>query len=142
MIAQNEPDCVLLAGRHQGLSEGIRGLLETVFEVVVMVADEMSLLEGAKRVAAQMAIVDMSIGREDGFGAVRRLRETCPAMKLIVISAHNEISVIQSALAAGADGFVLKRTIATDLLAAVDAVRAGQRFVSPSTQHESQRSNF
>ena len=80
MIAQNEPDCVLLAGRHQGLSEGIRGLLETVFEVVVMVADEMSLLEGAKRVAAQMAIVDMSIGREDGFGAVRRLRETCPAI--------------------------------------------------------------
>ena len=54
-------------------------------------------------------------------------------MKLIVISAHNEIGVIHSALAAGADGFVLKRTIATDLLPAVDVVRAGQRFVSPST---------
>jgi DNA-binding NarL/FixJ family response regulator len=138
MIAQNKPDCVLLAGRHQGLSEGIRGLLETVFEVVVMVADEISLLESAKRVAAQLAIVDMSIGREDGFGAVRRLREVSPTMKLIVISVHNELSVIQSALAAGADGFVLKRTIATDLLPAVDAVRAGQRFVSPSilAQHQ------
>jgi len=98
-----------------------------------MIADEMLLLESAKRVAAQMAIVDMSIGHKDGFGAVRRLRKVCPTMKLIVISAHNEISVIQSALAAGADGFVLKRTIATDLLPAMDAVRAGQRFVSPST---------
>ncbi len=132
MIAQKQPDCVLLAGRHHGLSEGIRGLLESAFEVVVMVADEMSLLESAKRLAAQLAVVDVSLVREDGFGAVRRLREVCPTLKLIVISAHNEISVSQSALAAGADGFVLQRAIATDLLSAVDAVRAGQRFVSHS----------
>ena len=132
MNAQNAPDCVLFAGRHHGLSEGIRGLLEAAFEVVVMVADETSLLESAKRLTAQLAIVDMSLVREDGFGVLRRLREICPTMKLIVISAHNETSVSQSALAAGADGFVLRRAIAADLLLAVDAVRAGQRFVSSS----------
>ena len=97
-----------------------------------MVADEMSLLESAKRLTAQLAIVDMSLVREDGFGVLRRLREICPTMKLIVISAHNETSVSQSALAAGADGFVLRRAIAADLLLAVDAVRAGQHFVSSS----------
>lgn len=138
MTAQNELDCVLLAGRHQGLSEGIRGLLETTFEVVVMVADEMSLLESAKRLSAQMAVIDLSIVREDGFGAVRRLREVCPTLKLIVISAHDESSVCQSALAAGADGFVLQRAIATDLLPAVGAVRSGQRFVSPSAPKQPQ----
>jgi two-component system secretion response regulator SsrB len=132
MSAQNETmDCVLLAGRHHGLSDGIRGLLEGVFEVVVMVADEMSLLESAKRLAAKLAVVDMSLVREDGFGLLRRLRGNCPTLKLIVISDHDEARVSRSALAAGVDGYVLRRTLATDLLAAVDAVRAGQRFVSP-----------
>ena len=97
-----------------------------------MVADEMSLRESATRLGAQLAVLDTSIVREDGFGAVRRLREACPTLKLIVVSAYDGISVSQSALAAGADGFVLQRAIAVDLLSAVDAVRAGQRFVSPS----------
>jgi DNA-binding NarL/FixJ family response regulator len=132
MTAQKLPDCVVLAGRHHGLSEGIRGLLETAFEIVIMVADEMSLLESGRRLGAQLAVLDTSIVREDGFGAVRRLREACPTLKLIVISSYDGISVSQSALAAGADGFVLQRAIAVDLLSAVDAVRAGQRFVSPS----------
>jgi two-component system secretion response regulator SsrB len=64
---------------------------------------------------------------------LRRLREFNPTLKFIVISPYDETSVYQSALAAGADGFVLQRAIATDLLPAVDAVRAGQRFLSPST---------
>jgi DNA-binding NarL/FixJ family response regulator len=52
-------------------------------------------------------------------------------MKLIVVSVHDEPSASRSALEAGANGFVLKRAIATDLLPAVDAVLAGQRYVSP-----------
>jgi DNA-binding NarL/FixJ family response regulator len=125
-------DCVLLAVRHHGLSEAIRGLLESTFEVVVMVGDEMSLLESAKRLAARVAVVDLSLSREDGFGLVRRLRELCPTLRLIVISAHDESRLSGLALSAGADGYVLRRTLATDLLPAVDAVRAGERYVSPS----------
>lgn len=132
MGTKSETDCVLLAGRHHGLAEGIRGLLETVFEVVVMVADETSLFESAKRLPATVAVVDVSLAGEGGFAMLRRLHETGPALKLIVVSAHDQGSVVQSALDAGADAFVLQRTIATDLLPAVDAVRAGQRFVSPS----------
>jgi DNA-binding NarL/FixJ family response regulator len=132
MVTEGETNCVLLAGRHHRLSEGIRGLLETVFEVVVMVADETSLFESARRLPAKLAVLDASLAGEGGFAMLRRLHENEPALKLIVISAHDQRSVGQSALAAGADAFVLQRTIATDLLAAVDAVRAGQSFVSPS----------
>ena len=49
--------CVLLADRHHGLTEGVRGLLETAFGTVVMVADEASLLEGANRLWPDAAIV-------------------------------------------------------------------------------------
>jgi DNA-binding NarL/FixJ family response regulator len=131
MVTESETSCVLLAGRHHGLVEGIRGLLETVFEVVVMVADEKSLFEGARRLPATLAVLDVSLAGEGGFAMLRRLHQTEPALKLIVVSAHDQHSVGQSALDAGADAFVLQRTIATDLLPAVDAVRAGQRFVSP-----------
>jgi DNA-binding NarL/FixJ family response regulator len=132
MVTQNGTNLALLAGRHHGLSEGIRSLLQTVFEVVVMVADETSLLESAKRLAPNLAVVDLSLAAEDGIGLLRRLRSLCPTLKLIVISAHDETSVSQSVLAAGADGFVLQRRIGTDLLLAVDTVRAGHCFVSAS----------
>lgn len=125
-------DCVLLAGRHHGLSEGVRGLLETAFNAVVMVADEVSLFESATRMQATLAVVDLSLARGEGIGLVRRLRALCPQLKLIVVSVHDEGSVSQSVLEAGANGFVLKRAIATDLLSAVDAVIAGERYLSPA----------
>lgn len=51
--------CVLLADRHHGLSEGLRSLLETIFEAVVMVADEHSLFETARRLRPTLAVVDL-----------------------------------------------------------------------------------
>lgn len=130
-MSNNRIHYALLANRHHGLTEGVRGLLETTFDVVLMVADEVSLLESATRLPVDLAVVDFSLTRGEEIGLVRRLRARCPIMKLIVVSVHDEPSVSRSALAAGADGFVLQRAIATDLLPAVDAVLAGQRYVSP-----------
>jgi two-component system secretion response regulator SsrB len=114
--------CVLLADRHHGLTEGVRGLLETAFGTVVMVADEASLLEGAVRLQPEVAIVDLSLARDSGLGWLRELRRRCPGLKVIVLSVHDEECVYRAAMAAGADAFVLKRAIATDLLATVDAL--------------------
>jgi len=115
--------CALLADRHHGLTEGIRGLLETAFDSVVMVADEASLLEAAGRLRPDVAIVDLSLARDCGLGWMQELRRRSPGLKLVVLSVHDEECVRQAAKDAGADAFVLKRSIATDLLAAVDAVR-------------------
>jgi len=101
--------CALLADRHHGLSEGVRGLLGTVFEVVVMVADEPSLLESAERLAPALAVVDLSLTHGERFGWLSRLRARCPDLRVIVLSVHDEPSVMQAALAAGADAFILKR---------------------------------
>ena len=115
--------CVLLADRHHGLSEGIRGLLETAFETVVMVADEKSLLEGADRLHPEVVVVDLSLARGAGLDWLRALRERCPKLRVIVLSVHDEKSVERAAIEAGADAFVLKRAIATELLPAVERVR-------------------
>lgn len=115
--------CVLLADRHHGLTEGVRGLLATAFGSVVMVADEASLIEGAGRLHPDMAIVDLSLARNSGLAWLHTLRHDCPDLKVIVLSVHDEQSVRDAVMRAGANAFVLKRAIATDLLRAVDAVR-------------------
>jgi len=115
--------CVLLADRHHGLTEGVRGLLESAFATVIMVADETSLLDGAGRLQPDVAVVDLSLARDRGLGWLRVLRQRCPELKVIVLSVHDEQAVRRAALEAGADAFVLKRAIATDLLPAVELVR-------------------
>jgi two-component system secretion response regulator SsrB len=114
-----------LADRHHGLAESVRGLLETAFSTVVMVADEASLLEGAARLRPEVAVVDLSLARDSGLGWLRALRQRCPELKVVVLSVHDEPSVRAAAMAAGADAFVLKRAIVTELLAAVELVRGG-----------------
>jgi DNA-binding NarL/FixJ family response regulator len=128
----SKADCVLLADPHHGLSEGVRGLLATTFATVVMVADEGSLFESAGRLHSDLTVVDLALSRGNGLDLVRRLRGRFPDMKLIIISVHDQSVLSRSVLEAGADGFVVKRAIATDLLAATDAVLAGQQFVSPA----------
>ena len=130
----DEPlSCVLLADRHHGLTEGVRGLLETAFGTVVMVADEASLLEGASRLRPDVAVVDMSLAQDGGLGWLRAVHRRCPALKVIVLSVHDEQTVRDAAIEAGADAFVLKRAIVTDLLPAVARVRGDRKEATTST---------
>ena len=130
----DEPlSCVLLADRHHGLTEGVRGLLETAFGTVVMVADEASLLEGASRLRPDVAVVDMSLAQDGGLGWLRAVHRRCPALKVIVLSVHDEQTVRRAAMEAGADAFVLKRAIVTDLLPAVARVRGDRKEAATST---------
>jgi DNA-binding NarL/FixJ family response regulator len=123
LVSAGTAGCVLLANRHLGLTEGVRGLLETAFGTVFIVADELSLAEGASRLQPEVAVVDLSLVSGGDLGWLRALRQHCPGLKVIVISVHDEQSVRKAVMDAGADAFVLKRAIATELLSAVDAVR-------------------
>jgi len=90
-----------------------------------MVADEASLLEMASRIRPDVAVVDLSLARGSGLGWLQALRQACPDVKVVVVSVHDEDCIRRAAKDAGADAFVLKRAIATDLLDAVDRVRKG-----------------
>ena len=124
--------CVLLADRHHSLSEGIRGLLETVFSTVFMVADEASLAEGAQHLRPTLIVADLSLAPGDALGFIRRLRERAGDAKVLLLSVHDELTVAHSAIAAGADGVVLKRSIATDLLPGIESLLRGASYVSPA----------
>lgn len=133
MTASN-PHCVLLAERHPRLSEGVRGMLETTFSQVFMVADQASLLEGAHRLGPALVVVDISFAEGRIEELLRALHSGAPGTRVLVLSIYDERRVVTAAIAAGADGYVLKRSIATDLLPAVDRLLAGRRFISPGAQ--------
>ena len=118
--------CVLLADRHHGLRDSVRGLLETAFETVFMVADEASLLEGVGRLMPAVVVLDLSLSAGDLHGLLARVGARAPGSKVLLLSVHDEPTVAASALDAGADAVVLKRSLVTDLMPAVDALLAGQ----------------
>jgi DNA-binding NarL/FixJ family response regulator len=128
-MTEPRADCVLLADRHHGLSESIRGLLEAAFDNVFLVADEASLVEGAGLLRPAVVVVDLSLGAGDIVRLVDILRARAPDAKILLLSVHDEPSVLRAAAASGVDGIILKRAIATDLLPAIDSILAGQRHI-------------
>jgi DNA-binding NarL/FixJ family response regulator len=123
--------CVLLADAHSNMREAVRGLLEGRFATIVMVADETSLLEAVERMGPDLVIVDLSLPVSGGVNIVRILFSRHPGLKVIVLSVHDEQTACSQALGAGAAGFVLKRTAAVDLIAAVETALRGETYVSP-----------
>ena len=121
---------VIIADSSQSFLEGIRGLLETVFDSVVMVAEVSSLLDATERLSPDMVVIDLSLKATDEVGAVTSIRRRYPDLKMIVLSRHDEPAARRKALEAGADGFVLKREAASDLVPAVEAILRGGTYSS------------
>jgi DNA-binding NarL/FixJ family response regulator len=124
--------CVLIADRDDGLFEGIRGLLETTFGKVFLVTDRSSLIEGAERLKPAVIVMDMSHAAGNLPALMQELRDRAPGAKVLLLSVHDERTVLAAAIAAGADGLVLKRAIGQDLMPAIDALLAGQRYFDSS----------
>ncbi len=79
--------------------------------------------------------MDLSYAAGDLSGLMRELRDHAPAAKLLLLSAHDEPTVVAAAVAAGADGFVVKHAIGRDLMPAIDALLAGQYYFESSAAH-------
>ena len=127
---------VILADRHQNMLEGIRGLLEAIFETVLMVADKASLLETVKKIEPDLVVADLSLPVSGEINIARQLKGRYPELKIIILSIHDDQTVIDEVMASGVSGFVLKRTAGTDLIPAVEEVLKGGTFVSPSLAYE------
>jgi DNA-binding NarL/FixJ family response regulator len=123
---------VILADRHPNLLEGIRGLLETMFDYVVMVADEKSLLEAVDRLRPDLVVIDLSFPITQEPNVVLRLRKYDQGLRFIVLSVSDDQTVVAQCMASGASGFVLKRSIATDLIPAALEVMQNHTYMSPS----------
>jgi two-component system secretion response regulator SsrB len=108
--------------------------LDALFETVLMVADERSLEDAVTSLKPDLVVVDLSLPRGGEANIAGRLLGRHPHLRLIVLSVHDEPTVVGQLLSAGVAGFVLKRATATDLVPAVREVRRGGTYVSPALQ--------
>jgi DNA-binding NarL/FixJ family response regulator len=124
--------CVVLADSHLNMLGGVRDLLETMFEVVVMASDEKSLVAAIDKLKPDLVVADLSLSVSSEGNIARFLKKRYNDVLFIILSIHDDSTVVEECLAAGAAGFVLKRTAAMDMIPAVREVLQGRTFVSRS----------
>jgi DNA-binding NarL/FixJ family response regulator len=129
-----EPTRCLAVDDHPTVRQGL-GLMfgeAEDLDLVGTVETGEEALAAATRLRPEVVIVDVRLPGIDGLSAVRRISEAMPDVKTVVFSAYGDKRLLSDALAAGADGYVLKGSPPEDLLRAVRTVSAGKPFVDPS----------
>jgi DNA-binding NarL/FixJ family response regulator len=110
----------------------VRLILKETMSTMLMVADEPSLIEAVAGTQLDLLLADLSFPVSSGENVARLIQRLNPELKAIILSVHDEQTVVDECFAAGAKGFVLKRSASTDLLVAVDAVLRGGTYISPA----------
>ncbi|MBP0448275.1 response regulator transcription factor [Kitasatospora sp. RG8] len=100
--------------------------------VVAEAADGLQAVELARRQRIDVALMDIRMPRLDGIAATRRLRELPDAPRVIALTTFDLDEYVYQALAAGADGFLLKDTPPAEIARAVHIVADGQGMLHPS----------
>ena len=121
---------VLLADRHPALVESLRDLLETMFETVVIVSNEKSLIETLDRFGPDLVVVDLEMFVTREQNVANLLNRYDPELKFIVLSTHEGTEVMKNCKSSEASGYILKRSSAENLIKAVEAVQNGGTFFS------------
>lgn len=122
---------VLLADDHSLVRVGLRRLVEEAgdMEVVAEAADGRETLRKAEQAAPDVAVVDISMPGLDGLEVVERLQAALPKLPVLVLTMHEEEQYVVRAIAAGAKGYLTKRSAAEQLLRAIRKVHAGGRYL-------------
>ena len=124
---------VILADKHTNFLGGVRRLLETEVETVLMVADEISLRHAMEHFNPDVVVADLLLPCSTKTNIAQELKENFPQIKVIILSIHDERSVVDDVMASGVEGFVLKRRAVIDLIPAIREVRRGLNYISPDT---------
>ena len=122
---------VLLADDHTFVLEGFKKLLEEQCELVGSVEDGRALVEAAVDLQPHVIILDISMPRLNGIEAAKKLKKQFPEVKLIFVTMHAETVYVNEAFKAGASGYLLKQSAATELAQAVQSVMSGNFYVTP-----------
>jgi NarL family two-component system response regulator LiaR len=125
---------VLIADDHAVVRQGLRTFLDLQADIDVVgeAADGEEAVAIAAEHAPDVILLDLVMPRLDGIGALRRLRETAPAARVIVLTSFGEDERLFTALRAGASGYLLKDVEPAELVRSIRTVHGGGAPLSPA----------
>lgn len=125
---------IVLAEDHVLVREGLRVLLdsEPQFQVVGEASDGLEAVRVVERVRPQVLVLDMTMPSLNGLEVVRQVSHRVPETRSLFLSIHADEGYVVQGLRAGAHGYVLKSSHASELIDAIRRVAAGERHLSPS----------
>jgi DNA-binding NarL/FixJ family response regulator len=132
------PTRIMLSDDHPFVRRGLRNLLEAMseFEVCGEAGDGNETLELAASLRPDILITDISMAPLNGLEVTARIHQSLPETKVLILTMHDSAEMLLAAAKAGASGYLLKSDDERLLVDALECLKEGQSFVSPSFDPE------
>ncbi|MBI4188169.1 MAG: response regulator transcription factor, partial [Chloroflexi bacterium] len=129
-----EPIKILIVDDHALMRDGIRALLVPHDDIKIAgeASDGNEAIQKVREVTPDVVVMDIAMPGMDGLEATRRLKKKNPTVKVLVLTQNDNKEYILSAIKAGADGYVPKRALGSELVSAIRTVYRGDFFLYPS----------
>ena len=124
---------IILADDHSMFRSGLKRIIEDAVELAVVgeAGDGLQLLELLKKTKPDMVILDISMPKLRGIEAACEIKNRHPDVKVLFLTMHRNQDYFLEALAAKADGYLLKEDSHKQLIQAIETIRDKKRFLSP-----------
>jgi DNA-binding NarL/FixJ family response regulator len=124
----------LIADDHGVLRAGLIALLrdEPGMEVVGEADDENSAVSLAVEKRPDVVLMDLSMPNTGGIEATRRIKQLVPEARILILTFHEDKTLMQEAIRCGAMGYILKRAVKSELINAIQAVMRGELYLHPA----------
>jgi DNA-binding NarL/FixJ family response regulator len=123
---------VVLADDQREILQSVVLTLGREFSVVGTAENGAGAVELARRLTPDVLVLDISMPVENGIAAACHLKELGSTVRVVFLTVNTEPEFVEAALFAGALGYVLNQSLASDLVPAIWAAMDGETFISPS----------
>jgi two-component system, NarL family, response regulator NreC len=129
-----EPYRLVLADDHTLFRQGLKRILSDMadLEIIGEAGDSLELLDLLRRVNPHMIILDIRMPNLRGIEAIPEIRKIHPDVKVLMLSMYSDIEFLHQAFSAGANGYLVKGDAETQVFLAIEAIRRGEIFITPS----------
>ncbi len=123
---------VVLADDHVMVRQGVKRILRESPDLEVMgeVGDGLQLLEFIEKTPPDLIVLDISMPNLQGIEATRKIKAKWPGIKILLLTMHKNKEYLYHAIAAGAEGYLLKEDADTELISAIATIRQGGSYIS------------
>lgn len=125
---------IVIADDHPIVRQGLRQLIEAdgYLTVIGEAGDGKEVLQLIETYQPDVAVLDIDMPHLGGFDVVRELQRKRLAVKIIFLTMHSEEKIFQTAIDLGVEGYVLKDSATTDIVAGIKSITSGKSFISPA----------